>query len=116
MKILFKILGLVFAAWFVYSIVVQANDPDPTLWYIIYGVPVLASLLFVFDKLPYFTAIFLFVAYVVATMIFWPEKYEGVTIGEGDIKNIEEGREALGLAIVALVMLIYALRLKVTNK
>lgn len=115
MKVVFKILALIFAAWFIYSIVVQANDPDPMMWYVIYGVAVLASLLFLVDKLPYLASVVLFVAYVVGTMIFWPEKFEGITIGEGDIKNIEEGREALGLAITAVIILIYALRLKATK-
>jgi len=38
----------------------------------------------------------------------FPETYEGFEIGSGDIKNIEEGREAFGLMIIALVMLFFA--------
>lgn len=116
MKAIFKVLALIFTAWFIYSIVVQANDVDPMLWYVIYGVAVLASILFFADKLPYLASVVLFVAYIVCTIVFWPEKFEGITIGEGDIKNIEEGREALGLAITAVILLIYALRLKATKK
>ena len=40
----------------------------------------------------------------------YPEKFEGFEIGAGDIKNIEEGREAYGLLIIAIVMLLLALR------
>ena len=116
MKAVFKVLAIIFAAWFVYSIVVQANDPDPMLWYVIYGIAALASILFLVDRLPYLASVVLFVAYVVSTLVFWPEKFEGITIGEGDIKNIEEGREALGLAITAVIMLIYTLRLKANKK
>ena len=41
----------------------------------------------------------------------WPEKFEGFTIGEGDIVNIERGREAFGVLIAALLMGIYAVRI-----
>jgi hypothetical protein len=46
-------------------------------------------------------------------MVFvWPEKFEGFNIGEGDIVNIEKGREAFGLLIIAVVLLVYALRIR----
>lgn len=53
---------------------------------------------------------------MLALFFLWPEKFEGITIGNGDIVNIERGRESLGLLIVAIVMLIYALRLRLANK
>jgi len=112
MKAILKILAVIFTALFVYAIYVQTNDPDPMLWYVIYGVAALASLLFILDKLPYILAVVLFLGYVVACAMMWPEQFEGVAIGEGDIKNIEEGREALGMLITAGIMLIYALNLK----
>jgi hypothetical protein len=37
---------------------------------------------------------------------FWPDVFEGVTIGGGDIVNIERGRESLGMAVTALFFLI----------
>jgi hypothetical protein len=40
----------------------------------------------------------------------YPEKFEGFEIGQGDIKNIEEGREAYGLLIISIVMLTLAIR------
>ena len=116
MKTLFKILGFIFTALFVYAIAVQYNDPDAVKWYIIYGIAALASLLFAIDKLKFLWALFLFGFYIGFAIFVWPEKFEGVTIGEGDIVNIERGREALGLIIAALLMLVYALRIKYVSK
>jgi hypothetical protein len=112
MKTLFKILSLIFTLLFLWAGYVQYNDPDAYLWYAIYGSAALASLLFFFGKLPWMAAMVLFVAYFVGAIMDWPARFEGVTIGEGDIKNVEEGREALGLLICALLMLGYAWRAK----
>ena len=45
-----------------------------------------------------------------------PEKFEGFEIGVGDIKNVEEGREAFGLLIIAMVLLIFAGRTYLARK
>lgn len=116
MKILFKLLALIFAGYFVWASSVQYNDPDAMTWYAIYGVAIIASILFLVDKLNFISAVVLIVAYIIGAVVFWPEQYEGITIGEGDIVNIERGREAVGLLIVALVMLLYALRIKYVAK
>ncbi len=112
MKILFKILAVLFAVFFVWAAYVQNNDPDATMWYAIYGIAAVASLLFIANKLPYALAVILFLGYVIGAIVFWPSKFEGVSIGAGDINNIEHGRESLGLIINALIMLIYAWRIK----
>ena len=49
---------------------------------------------------------------MLATVFLWPDQFEGFTIGEGDIENIERGREAVGMLIVAVVFLIFSLRLR----
>ncbi|NJB70439.1 apolipoprotein N-acyltransferase [Saonia flava] len=116
MKVFFKILGFVFTALFVYAIAVQYNDPDAVKWYVIYGLAALASLLFALDKLKFLWAAFLFGFYIGFAIFVWPEKFEGVTIGEGDIVNIERGREALGLLIASGLMLVYALRIRYSSK
>ncbi len=82
------------------------------MWYAIYGVAALASLLFFLNKFQPVLGVVLGILYLGGTIYIWPEKYEGVTIGEGDIVNIERGREALGLLITALIMFIYAWRVK----
>lgn len=106
-----KILALVFAALFVTSAVLQYNDPDPYLWYGIYGAAALISLLYFFNRLPLWVAFIAGLIFIVGGVMTWPAQYEGVTIGGGDINNIEEGREALGLFITAVVFLVYALTL-----
>jgi len=40
----------------------------------------------------------------------FPEKFEGFTVGNGDIKNIEEGREAFGLLVMGLFFSLFAYR------
>jgi len=115
MKAIFKLLAVVFLGMFIYAIYVQLNDPDATLWYAIYGVAALASILFIMNKLPFSIAVILFLGYIIGCALFWPEQYEGLSLGEGDIKNIEEGREAVGLLITAGIMMIYAFGVK-TNK
>ncbi|MCW5517449.1 transmembrane 220 family protein [Muriicola sp. Z0-33] len=116
MKTLFKILSLVFSIMFIYGAVVQYNDPDALIWYLIYGVAALASILFFMGKLNYNLAALLCVLYLIGTFWNWPEQFEGVTIGEGDIVNIEKGREALGTLIISVVMLVYAMRIRFGSK
>lgn len=111
MKAFFKTLAIIFALLFVWSAYLQYNDPDAMMWYAIYGVASLGSILFAFDMLGLFWAALLCFAYLTGTVVFWPEKFEGFTIGQGDIVNIERGREACGLLIVALVFLMYAFRI-----
>ena len=112
MKIVLKITAILFTGLFTYAAVVQYNDPDATKWYFIYGLAALASLLFALNKLKSYWAIVLFVFYLVFAIYTWPVKFEGVAIGEGDIVNIERGREALGLGIASVLMGIYALALR----
>ena len=45
-------------------------------------------------------------------MAVFPQKFEGFEIGKGDIKNIEEAREAFGLLIIAISMIIFGLRVR----
>ena len=116
MKSLFKILSLVFTILFIYAAVVQYNDPDAILWYAIYGIAAIASLLFFLGKMNYTMAALLCILYLVVTLWNWPAQFEGVTIGEGDIVNIEKGREALGTLIASLIMLLFALRIRFGNK
>jgi len=111
----FKFLSLIFTLLFIWAAYVQYNDPDALLWYAIYGVAAAASLFFYLGKFNLTGAIILSGIYLVGTFVIWPEKFEGVTIGNGDIVNIERARESLGLLIAAIVMLIYALRLRWIN-
>ena len=116
MKNPLKLLSLLFTLLFIWAAYVQYNDPDALLWYAIYGVAAVASLLFYLGKLSYTGAIILGGIYFAGTFVLWPDKFEGITIGNGDIVNIERGRESLGLLIVAIVMLVYASKLRWANK
>ena len=115
MNTLVKYLSLLMVVLFVTAAYLQWNDPDATLWYFVYGIAALASLLFYLGKLNFVVALILGVLYIVGAVMLWPEKWEGVTIGEGEIENIERARESLGLLITALIMLLYAVRSRVSK-
>ena len=115
MKSPFKIMALILAVLFIAAAYVQYNDPDATQWYLIYGIAALASVLFYLGKLNFVIALVLGILYLAGTVMLWPEKWEGVTIGEGDIDNIERAREALGLLITGLVMITYAVRIRLSK-
>lgn len=112
MKIAFKLIGIIFAFLFAWAGYVQHNDPDATIWYFVYGLAALASALFALNRLTFTVAVFFCLLAMVGTYKQWPVTFEGFTIGEGDIENIERGREAAGLLIIAVVMLVYALRIR----
>lgn len=116
MKLFSKIFSAVFALLFLWAAYLQYNDPDALLWYAIYGLAALVSVLFFLNRLPLVIAVGLAFAYLIGSYVFWPEKYEGFTIGGGDIDNIEHARESMGLLINALVMLFYAWRIRFGRK
>ncbi|MEG3657020.1 transmembrane 220 family protein [Arenibacter palladensis] len=115
MRLFSKIFSGVFTILFVWAALVQYNDPDVFMWYIIYGIAAGASFLFFLGKLNLLIPVVLSFAYLIAAWIFWPDHFEGVSIGSGNIDNIEHARESLGLIINALVMLFYAWRVKVVR-
>ena len=112
MKQFFSIFGWVFGVLCVVSAVLQYNDPDPLLWIVVYGLMALVSFAFAMGRLPFFVPLILGILGLIGFVFFFPEKFEGFQIGSGDIKNIEEGREAFGLLILSLVMFLYAFRIR----
>ncbi len=112
----FKFLGGVFAILFLSSAVLQYNDPDPLLWIAIYGIATLVTLGFLFNKVSYMVPALVGLLGVIGFFLIFPEKFEGFTIGKGDIKHIEEAREAFGLLIIAMMMFIFAIRIRFKNK
>lgn len=110
MKLFFAILGWVFGALFLVSAVVQYNDPDSWIWILIYSIAALVSFGFALRRLHYIVSLSFGVIALLGFIYVFPEKFEGFEIGAGDIKNIEEGREAFGLLIISVIMFIYALR------
>lgn len=87
----------------------QYNDPDPVLWVTIYLAAAVLSVLAAYGRLPVVVLAIACLTCVAAAIYTWPEKYEGLEVGAGDIRNIEEAREALGLLLIAIVMFFYAI-------
>ncbi|MEH6406331.1 MAG: transmembrane 220 family protein [Leeuwenhoekiella sp.] len=112
MKTFFKIFAALFAILFAWAAYLQNNDPDAFLWYLIYGSASLACISFIFRKLHFTIALLLAIVYLVGAIFNWPAKFEGVSIGGGDITNVEQGRESLGLLINCIVLGVLAWRIK----
>lgn len=106
---LFKIIAIVFGILCLVSAGLQYNDPDPWVWIIIWGVAGIISLGYAFRRITFPIPVIGGIAALIGFFYTYPEKFEGFTIGEGDIKNIEEGREAFGLLIIGIVLLVLAL-------
>lgn len=105
--IFFAYLMTVLFAWAAF---VQLNDPDPQIWIPIYGTAALGSVLFLAGRLKTWMALLLAVAFLVGSLLYWPEQFEGVDFGTQGMSNhnIERGRESLGLAIAFVVFLFYS--------
>lgn len=96
---------------FVFSAVVQFNDPDPLVWMAVYGAAALVCALEMRRKAPAWApAGVAVIALVWAASIY--SRARGVPIGslfaEWEMRDlrIEQAREMYGLAIVALWMLV----------
>ncbi len=106
----FKIIAVLFGILFIVSAALQYNDPDPLVWMIIWGFAGIIAIAFALNRVLYTVPLAAGILALVGFFYTYPEKFEGFEIGAGDIKNIEEGREAFGLLIIAIVMLVLALR------
>jgi len=107
MKTLFKVLGIIFGVLFIFGAIVQYNDPDPLLWITLYSLAALASFGFAANKTPKKVLLSLGALFLIGFFMVYPETFEGFEIGQGDIKNIEEAREAFGLLLMATVMFVF---------
>ena len=103
-----RIVALLFALLFTSAAIVQYNDPDPIIWILFYGIAAVCCLLFFANRFPPILGLILGILYLGGAVWVWPAKFEGLGLGSGDIENIERGREALGLIIVAGVMFFLA--------
>lgn len=112
MKNLFKLIAIVFAFLFAWAVYLEHNDPDASNWYLIYAMAAIASALFAINGLTFTLALFLCLLAMVGASFLWPLNFEGFIIGKGDVENIERGRQASGLLFSAVVMLVFALRIR----
>ncbi len=110
MNTLFKIFAIVFGILFLVAAALQYNDPDPLVWITIWGLAGVITIGYAFNRVPFPAPLVAGIAALIGFFYTYPEKFEGFVIGQGDIKNIEEGREAYGLLIISIVMLSLAIR------
>lgn len=110
MSTIFKIFAIAFGILFLVSAALQYNDPDPLVWMIIWSFAGIISIAFALNRIFFTVPLVAGILALVGFFYTYPEKFEGFEIGAGDIKNIEEAREAFGLLIIAIVMLVLALR------
>jgi hypothetical protein len=116
MNNLFKSIAILFGILFLVAAGLQYNDPDSLIWIAIWSLAGIVSFAFAFGRLSFPVPLITGVAALVGFFYMYPEKFEGFEIGTGDIKNIEEAREAFGLLIIAIVLLVLALRRYLTRK
>lgn len=116
MNLLFKIIGWFFALLFIVSALLQYNDPDPLVWIIIWGVAAIIAAVFAMNRVAFIVPLVMGVLCLVGFIYVFPDKFEGFEIGNGDIVNIERGREAFGLLIIAITMLSFAMRTRYVNR
>jgi len=112
MNLLFKILGYVFAVLFTVGAVLQYNDPDSLNWIIIYGVAALISLLFALNKIGFIIPLIFGVISFIGFIYLYPSDFQGFDLNDGDIVTVELGREAFGLLIISIVLLVFAFQSK----
>ncbi len=104
-----KTIGIILALLFLSFAAMQYNDPDPMIWIAIYAVTTVVVVLGAFGRIPVIIFAMACTASVIGAFMMWPATYEGLEVGGGDIKNIEEARESLGLLLIAVVMFFYAI-------
>lgn len=105
-----KVADALFLLMFVFSVVVQVNDPDPFAWMAIYGAAAIACLLSLTGRLPWWFAVL-----VGLVALGWAATLAPRVLGnvpffsmfeEFEMKDVgvEESREMYGLAMIAVWM------------
>ncbi len=105
-----KPIALVFGLLFVLFAALQYNDPDPEVWIPIYGLAAVACFMTWAGAARWWFLAGMAVMYAVATVYQWPPKFEGFLFSEIGMRslNIELAREAGGMALCSLVMVVLA--------
>jgi hypothetical protein len=101
-----KVADALFLLMFVFSVVVQVNDPDPIAWMAIYGAAAVACLLSLMGRLPWWFAVLTGVIALAWAVTIAPRVIGHVPFldmfAEFEMKDIgvEESREMYGLLLV----------------
>lgn len=117
-----KILGAVFGLLFLSFAAFQYNDPDPLLWMTIYLIAAALSVAAGFGRVSKTVLVVACILYGVGVIYWWPEQFEGVGDSMRDattgalLRNVEEGRESLGLAMCSIAMLSFLLFPKYSDR
>ena len=108
-----RIFAILMAVVFVVFAALQYNDPDPYLWIPIYLYAALLSVLYYRGRVSKAFLRVSAVVFLAGAIYMWPEVWEGVELQNGmKTVNIELGRESLGLGLVFVTLVIYALTLR----
>ncbi|PKV76174.1 transmembrane 220 family protein [Pontibacter ramchanderi] len=99
---LLGIIFIVFAA-------MHYTDPNAVIWIGVYLLAAVFSFLTSLNRINQAVLLSAFAAYAIGAVFFWPASWEGIAVGGGVIKNIEEAREFLCLIFTSIAMLAYAL-------
>jgi uncharacterized membrane protein len=100
---------------FLFSVIVQYNDPDPLVWMAIYGAAMIACILFAFGKSPSFLP-----RIILSIAVIWALTIAAQVIGkvgfselfqafEMKDERVEVGREFGGLLIIVFWMSVLAI-------
>jgi len=116
MKLFFKVLSILFALLFLVSAGLQYNDPDPFLWIAIWSIAAILSLLFFFDKISSRVLFIVGIVCFIGFLNLFPSNFQGFGLEDGDIKDVELAREAVGLLIIALVLFMFGFRVRYLKK
>ena len=105
-KVAWKIADALFLLMFVFSVIVQFNDPDPLTWMAIYGAAAVACVLSLVGKLPWWYAVLVGVIALAWAATIAPRVIGQVPFldmfAEFEMKDIgvEESREMYGLLLI----------------
>ena len=111
-----KVANIVMALLFIFSLIVQYNDPDPARWMAVYGAAALACLWAVRGNLPRWLPGLVALAALTWIGLWFPRVLGKVGFGEMFKEAgmatlaIEEGRELIGLLLVAIWMVVLFFR------
>lgn len=118
---LFKPLNYLFLALFVFSVIVQYNDPDPWVWMTIYGLAATACIVAFKQPSQWLLSGALLLFSIVWAATIAPRVLGRVAFSElfeaWEMKDlrVEEAREFGGLLIIATWMLVLFLRARQTK-
>jgi len=105
-RVAWKVADALFLLLFVFSVIVQVNDPDPLAWIAIYGAAAVACLLSLMGRLPWWFAVATGIVALAWAATIAPRVIGQVPFldmfAEFEMKDIgvEESREMYGLLLI----------------